>query len=137
MKITRKLASSIKASCRKVCGGRRKVEVGERSWPDKADDVNGLNFLLWGDGHDLLDVVAIDALIGHEAADYHGWVALDCYCYHPSRGEYEGGDLDCNVYVLLRPDGTVAYASEDDMRHERAINEILAAHGVPAFVDVD
>ncbi len=126
MKITTTIIRAIKAACREACGGRRKVEIGCRSWPAQTADEDGYNFLIWGDDNDLDDMTEVDNLAGKTIQSLDGWVALDCYCYNlPLFGVEPDDALDCNVYVLIAPDGKVAYASSDDLGHSAAIHAIL------------
>lgn len=140
MKMTRKIVSAIKAGCREACGGRRKVEVGNRHWPGNEDTPlrYGMNMLLWGDGHDLDDLEKADDLVGQDIPDSEGWVALDCYCYNLAYFGREPDDaLDCNVYLLINPAGEVAYASEDDLGHAEAIDRILKVAGHPGYIPAE
>ncbi len=127
MQMTRKVTTAIKAACEKKCGGRRTVEVGERHWPTMPDTPNvGLNFLLWEENNDLEGTLPLQSLAKADVPDASGWVALDCYCY--SQGV--DGELDCNVYILLDPQGQVRYASQNDLQHVEDIDAILAEVGL-------
>lgn len=138
MKFTRKMVRAIKAACREACGGRRRVEIGERTWDARSDEQDGFNFLLWGDGNDLDQTVPVDGMVNSRVADSDGWVALDCYCYNlPLFGQEPDDILDTNVYVLLNPAGEAVYASCDDLGHSAAINEILTANGHPGYQCAD
>jgi hypothetical protein len=131
MEMTRSVIRGIKAACRKVCGGRRSVEVGERWWPGQdAEAEDGFNSLRWGEDNDLFDTVRIDDLMGKVIRDRDGWVALDCYCYNlPLFGQEPYDALDTNVEVLLNPGGEVmgAWGVGEDI--VGGMNRILRAHG--------
>src|SRR5262245_30805926 len=140
MRMTKELVRKVKQACREVCGGRRAVEIGERGWWDKtdADEEAGLNFLLWGEGHDLIETWRMDSLVGCEITASHGWVALDCYCYNlPVFGQEIRDFLDQNVSVLIGPDGEIHYADNDGHNHVANINKILQLHGHPGYEYID
>jgi hypothetical protein len=125
MKLTRETIRQINAECRRVCGGRRSVEVGDR---------NGLNFLLWDDETDLQETIRTGDLIGAEVETFHGWVALDCYCYNlPLFGREPDDALDTNAYILIAPTGNVRYGSQDHRGHMLDIRRILRDEAGVAF----
>lgn len=133
MRMTTTILKGVRNACCKLLG-RRKVEIGERHWPNQAEGQDGFNFLLWGDDNDLSDTVPVSELRGREIADHHGWVALDCYCYNIAFFGREPDDaLDRNVYILLNPQGRVVYASEDDLGHVAAIDRILKDAGLAGY----
>lgn len=135
MIVTKGIARAIKAACRKACGGKRDVSIGQRSWPHMNFPVanDGINFLLWKEDHDLADQWKPDELVGQEIDDSDGWLALDCYCYQ----DETDGELDCNVYVLIDPSGKIVYAAQEDLGHTAAINEILVAAGHCGYIYTD
>jgi hypothetical protein len=140
VRMTKQIATAIKRACREACGGHREVEIGQRGWPGMKfpEENDGLNFLLWGEDHDLCDQWGPDELVGQDIKGYYGWVALDLYCYNvPMFGHDPDDALDCNVYVLLDAGGKVVYASQDDLGHVAAINAILQGAGVPEYVYTD
>lgn len=123
MKITRKIGKEIREAIMNRIG-RRRVEVGYRSWDAQTADEDGYNFLRWGEGHDLDGTTEWKDFIGTEVKDKDGWVALDCYCYKIST-LLEEGELDTNVYVLIDPNGRVQYCDDDDLGHREIINRII------------
>jgi hypothetical protein len=124
MRLSRDTIRKIKTVCRRVCGGRRSIEVGFRATGHF--DQTTPNFLLWNPGADLDETVDLDLLCRDQIRASRGWVALDLYCYTPE-------ELDCNVYVLLSPERTIAYASQDDGGHAAAIDRVLRAAGHPGY----
>lgn len=115
--ISAALAKKIVAACRRECGGKRDVEIGERA--------ETMNFLMWQEDDDLQETHQIQGLIGSEIHSWDGWVALDCYCYFPE-GHDEAGDLDDNVYLLIDANGKIVYESNvSNAGYMNDINKII------------
>ena len=130
MKSNREMRKNIRAACIQACGRIVKVEIGARSWDGIPDGADGINFLLWGPDNDLDDTWDLKFLKLEKIAAYHGYIALDCYCYTLG---YDG-ELYCNAYILIDPVGEIVYASQDDRGHSAAIAAILERAGVPVPV---
>jgi hypothetical protein len=131
MRLSTAIARAVKQACYDVCGGRRSVELGERDWPDKPDDADGTNFLLWGPDNDLFETRPVNDFVGEDIDDLAEWVALDCYCYNlPLFGREPDDALDTNVYVLISPAGEVMYKSNDHVGHVQEIRRILSGAGI-------
>lgn len=133
MKLNTKAIRAIKKWVRENIGPRD-IEVGFRNWPNRTEpDSHSANFLLWGADNDLDDTARLEDCRGVEIADYHGFVALDLYVH--KKLKHDDGELDCNVYVLIDIDGSLVYASDNDMDHTKSISRILRDSGVepPTF----
>lgn len=129
MKFTREIVSNIKKSCRRVCGGRRSISVGQWGWRGVDHRDNAFNLLLKGaEKSSLYETVPIDLLINKLIADADGWVGLDCFCYNlPLFGREPYDVLDKNVYILIGPCGSVKYASDDDLGYRVAMEKLRTA----------
>mgnify|MGYP003394140229 CR=1 FL=1 len=130
MKITKKRIAEIKKAVKRVCGGKRQIEVGRRTWKDSGDGVgDGLNFLLWGEDNDLDETLDIDLLVSIDTPDHCGFVALDLYCYTTG----DDGELDTNCYAFF-DDAMLIYCTDDDLGHTAAIQQELRLRGAKPFI---
>lgn len=129
LRFTPKLRAAIRKAVAAACGGKRMVEVGCRHWPNQPVSDDGYNFLTWGEDNDL-DCTDELGVVSKVQTREDGWVALDLYCYTYG----PDGELDCNCYCLIDPDGAIAYCTQDDRGHTAAIQAILAERGAAPYV---
>ena len=120
MQLTKKTIAAIKKTVARVCGGRRLIQVSERSDETEGKFDSSMNVLMLGGDTDFIDATDLDEMGDVQIdEDPDGFVALDLYCY-------DDEELDTNVYVLLGPDQVVLYGTKDFLNGMDKIREMVA-----------